>query len=63
MFFNDLNREQIFGRFYEKTRIAKTSQKEFRIKKLIKRKDDKLNVKWKGYNGSFNSCIDKKDII
>ena len=28
----------------------KTNQKEFRIEKLIKRKGDKLYVKWKGYN-------------
>ena len=33
------------------------------IKKVIKRKDDKLYVKWKGYDNSSNSWIDKKDII
>ena len=27
-----------------------TNQKEFRIEKVIKRKDDKLYVKWKGYD-------------
>ena len=26
------------------------------------RKGDKLYVKWKGYDNSFNSWIDKKDI-
>ena len=30
---------------------------------VIKRKGDKLYVKWKGYNNSFNSWIDKKDLI
>ena len=30
---------------------------------MIKRKDDKLYVEWKCYDSSFNSCIDKKDII
>ena len=39
------------------------NQKEFRIGKVIKRKDDKLYVKWKGYNSSFNSWIDKKDLV
>ena len=29
---------------------------------MIKRKDNKLYVKWKGYDSSFNSCIDKKDL-
>ena len=28
----------------------KKNQEEFRIKEVIKRKDDKLYVKWKGYN-------------
>ena len=39
------------------------NQMEFRVGKVIKRKIDKLYVKWKGYNNSFNSCIDKKDIV
>ena len=38
-------------------------KKKFRIKKVIKRKGDKLYVKWKGYNNSFNSLIDKKDLV
>ena len=29
---------------------------------MIKRKDDKLYVIWKGYDDSFNSWIDKKDL-
>ena len=28
----------------------KTNQKEFRIEKVIKRKGDKLHVKWKDYD-------------
>ena len=59
---NDLNGEEVFGTFYQKE-LQKTSQKEFRIGKVIKRKSDKLYAKWKGYNHSFNSWIDKKDII
>ena len=59
---NDLNGEEIIGTFYE-TELQKTSQKEFRIEKVIKRKGNKLYVKWKGYNNSFNNWIDKKDLI
>ena len=59
---NDLNDEEIIGTFYEKE-LQKTSQEEFRIEKVIRRKGDKLYVKWKGYDNSFNSWIDKKDII
>ena len=59
---SDLNGEKIVGTFYEKE-LQKTNQKEFRIEKVIKRKGDKLYVKWKGYDNSFNSWIDKKDLI
>ena len=58
---NDLNDEQITGTFYEKE-LQKTNQAEFRIEKVIKRKGDKIYVKWKGYDNSFNSWIDKKDL-
>ena len=37
--------------------------KKIRIEKVIKRKGDKLYVKWKGYNNSFNNWIDKKDLV
>ena len=59
---NDLNGEKIVGSFYEKE-LQKTGQKEFRIEKVIKRRGNKLYVKWKGYNNFFNSWIDKKDLI
>ena len=59
---NDLNSVEITGTFYEKE-LQKTSQEEFRIEKVIKRKDDKIYVKWKGYDNSFNSWTDKNDII
>ena len=44
-------------------KMQKANQKEFRIEKLIKKKDAKLYVKWKGYNNSFDSWIDVKDIV
>ena len=43
--------------------MQNANQEEFRIEKLIKRKDDALYVKWKGYDNSFNSWIDKKDLV
>ena len=48
--------------FYEKE-VEKANQKELTIEKVVKRKGDKLYVKWKGYNNSLNSWIDKKDVI
>ena len=59
---NDLNSEEITGTFYEKE-LQKTDQKQFRIENVLKRKCDKLYVKWKGYDNSFNSWIDKKDLV
>ena len=57
-----IKREEIVGAFNEKE-LQKTSQKEFSTEKVMKRKDDKLCVKWKGYNSSFNCWIDNKDIV
>ena len=48
---SDLNGEEITGSFYEKE-LQKTNQKEFRIENVVKKKGDKLCVKWKGYNDS-----------
>ena len=59
---NDLNGEEIIGTFYGKE-LQKTNQQEFRIEKVIKKKGNKLYVKWKGYDSSFNSWIDKKDLV
>ena len=59
---NDLNDEEIIGPFYEKE-LQRRSQNEFRIEKIIKIKGNNLYVKWKGYNNSFNSWINKKDIL
>ena len=51
---SDLNGEKVIGTFYEKE-LQKTDQKEFRTEKVLKRKGDKLYVKWKRYDSSFNS--------
>ena len=54
---SDFNGEKITGSFYEK-KLQKTSQEEFGIEKVLKRKVDKLYVKWKEYDNRFNSWID-----
>ena len=51
----------MIGSFYEKE-LQKTNQKEFRIEKVIKKKGNKLYVKYKVYYNSFNSWIDKNDL-
>ena len=54
---NDLNGEEIVGMFYQKD-LQKASQEKFR-----NGDGDKLYVKWKGYDNSFISWIDEKDIV
>ena len=44
-------------------KLQKTNQEEFRIEKVIKRKGDKMYVKWKGYDNSFNSSSDKASLV
>ena len=55
----DLNGEEIVGTFYGNW-FQKTSQKEFSIENVIKRKIGRLYIKWNGYDSSFNrKNIDK----
>ena len=59
---NDLNGEETIGTLYEKE-LQETNQQRIRTEKVTKRNGNKLYVKWKGYDNSFNSWIDKKDLI
>ena len=53
---SDCMGEEIVGTFYKKE-LQKANQKEFKVEKVIKRKGDKIYVKWKGYN-SFLQKLD-----
>ena len=58
------NCSNVFWEIIEKkNKKIKIIKKEFRVEKVIKKNGDKLYVKWKGYDNSFNSWIDKKDIV
>ena len=41
--------------------MQKTNQKGFTVEKVIKRKGDKLYIKWKCYDNSFSSWINTLD--
>ena len=44
--------------------MQKTNEaKELNAENLIKRKEDELYIKWKGYDNSTDSWTDKKDIV
>ena len=47
---SDNKGEEFVGKFYDKELRKK---KNLRIEKVIKRKDDRLYFKWKGYNKYF----------
>ena len=59
----DLNDEIIKGIFYEKE-LQKTRNfsDEYIIQKILKTNKNKIYIKWKGYNSSFNSSIDKNSV-
>ena len=40
---------------FMKKNCKKLVKEKFRIKKVIKRKDDNFYIRWKGYDNSFNS--------
>ena len=58
----NLDGEEIIGTFYA-NELQKTNQEEFRIEEEIKKQGNKLYVNWKEYDNSFNSWIDKKDLV
>ena len=55
--------EQKYLEHFTKNNCKKKNPKEFRVEKVIKRKGGKLYVKWKDYDNSSASWIDKKDIV
>ena len=59
MLFVILTKKKLLECFTKKP-LQKNNQKAFRVEKVIKRKGDKLYVKWKDYHSFFNSWIDKK---
>ena len=52
----------MWHRMFYVTEMEKANQKHFRAEKLIKSKGGKLYVKRKGYDHSFNSWVDNKDV-
>ena len=59
----DMNDEIIKGIFYEKELLlTKNINDEYIIEKILKTNKNKIYVKWRGYNSSFNSWIDKNSV-
>ena len=58
----DLNKKEIKGTFYE-PELQKTKQQVFRIEEVLEKGEKQSLVKWKGYDKTFNSLVDNKDLI
>ena len=64
-YLKDLNGNKIDGVSY-KQELLKTNIKDndlYIIEKIIKKIGNKYLVKWRGYDGSFNSYVNKNDIV
>ena len=48
---------------FMKKNCTKKKSKEFRLENIINRKSAEIYVIWKGYDGLFNSWINKKDSV
>ena len=61
-YLKDLNNEKLQGTFYEQE-LQKTKQDDlFIIEKILKTNKNKIFVKWRSYDNSFNSWINKNNI-
>ena len=59
----DMNDEIIKGQFYTKElQLTKNTTGEYIIEKILKTNKDKIYVKWRGYDNSFNSWINKNSV-
>ena len=59
----DMNNEIIKGQFYTKElQLIKNITGEYIIEKISKTNKDKIYVKWRGYDNSFNSWINKNTV-
>ena len=59
----DINDEIVKGQFYEKElQLTKNAIEEYVIEKILKTKGNKIFVKWRNYDSSFNSWVNKSDI-
>ena len=58
-----MNDEIIKGQFYEKElQLTKNTTGEYIIEKILKTNKNRIYVKWRGYDSSLNSWIDRNTI-
>lgn len=59
----DLKEEELKGRFYSEELMKTKYPHDYLIEKVLKRKGDKVYVKWLGFDNSHNSWVSKSDLV
>ncbi|XP_011869582.1 PREDICTED: uncharacterized protein LOC105562976 [Vollenhovia emeryi] len=59
----DYRGEPVAGAFYEYELHRATNPDVYLVEKVLRRKGDKVYVKWLGFDGSHNSWIDKNNVV
>ena len=62
---NEWDGTPIKGTFYEQDLQKVTVEDDdlFRIDKVVKRKGDKVLVRWKGWSDKYDTWLSKKDVL
>jgi hypothetical protein len=62
-YLKDSNGEEIKGTFYEQE-MQKTKHPDvLLVEKVLRKKGDKVYVKWRGFDSSHNSWVNKDDVV
>ena len=61
--FEDYRGKSVAGAFYEHELHRATHPDVYLVEKVLRRKGDKVYVKWLGFDGSHNSWIHKNNVI
>ena len=62
---NEWNGTSLRGTFYAQDlqKVTVMDDDLFRVEKIIKRKGDKVLVRWKGWPDKYNSWVEKRDLL
>ena len=60
---DDLNKQPIQGGFYMEELQRTQYPKHYLVEKIVQKRGNKLFVKWLGFNATYNSWINKSDLV
>lgn len=60
---NDTSGEEIKGTFYEQEMQKTKFPDIYLVEKVLRKKRDKVYVKWLGFDSSHNSWVNKKNVV